>query len=139
VAAMRLNSAALGPLIFGLTVLFVGVFVGEQWSLYERSPRVDDILHLTGGIAVAWMLHAVLKDELAPLSKPLRAAFIIGGACLVGVLWEFAEYASNFAPAWWYRYLHSGDLPDTLRDLAADILGASIAAFGALRSRPGRG
>jgi len=46
------------------------------------------------------------------------------------VIWEFAEYLSgqyggvlsHFLP----RYLHGGDLHDTLGDLGADLLGAFI-------------
>jgi hypothetical protein len=121
------------PLAFGLFVLFTGVFAGQHWGLYERIPHLDDLLHLSGGLAVAWMLWAALDRSLAPLPRHLQALFIVAATCLVGVLWEFAEYVSNFAPLWWYRYLHSGDLADTMADLLADLLGAAAFLFATFR------
>ena len=124
------------PLIFGLFVLLVGVFIAERFGLYYSIPHFDKVVHVCGGLAVAWMAFTLIQDHIVSMSTLKQLLVIVSVACFVGVLWEFAEYAANFTQhsyPWFYHWYHGGDLADTLGDLAADIVGGAVFALWALR------
>ena len=123
------------PLVFGLFILLVGIFIGERFGLYYRFAHFDKVMHILGGLAVAWMVMSILQNDISRMSMAKQAMIIISVTCMVGVLWEFAEYLSNFTRysyPWWYHYYHGGDLADTLGDLIADIGGAVLFSAWAL-------
>ena len=123
------------PLLFGLIVIAIGIFFGEYFGLYDHIPHFDKILHLTGGIIAGWLAFAFLHDDIRKAPRSRQALIVVGMACLIGVLWEFAEYAGNFTRHTYpllYHYFHGGNLADTLGDLVADISGATLFAFWAL-------
>lgn len=121
------------PLFFGLLILLVGIFAAEYWDLYHLVPHLDKLLHVLGGIVVGWLALAFLQDDIVRLSGWKQALIIVSVACLVGVLWEFAEFAADFSPVWLYHWFHGGDLADTMGDLASDVGGGLIFALWALR------
>jgi len=123
------------PLFFGILLLFIGIIVSEHWQLYDRIAHFDKVLHVLGGVAVAWMAMATLQNDIGDLAWFKQALIVVAVACLIGVVWEFAEYASNFTRhtyPLWYHYFHGGDLADTLGDLAADVSGGAVFALWAL-------
>lgn len=123
------------PLIAGIILLFIGIFASEYWHIYTRVAHFDKILHILGGVTVGWMAFALLQKEIQHLSGMKQLLIITALTCLVGVLWEFAEYLSNFtrhAYPVWYHYFHGGDLADTLGDIAADLIGGTTFALWAL-------
>ena len=122
-----------------LIVLAIGIFPVEFFNLYERYPHMDKLLHVAGGVAVAWFISHFFERKSHGLSKPLLFLSIIGSTVLIGVLWEFAEYMSVFARGAlpiFHRYFHGGDLADTLGDLASDIIGGVLMALWFLSRRP---
>jgi uncharacterized membrane protein YjdF len=126
------------PLILSALILFVGVFAGGKLGLYAAIPYFDKVMHFSGGIAAAWLAWVFLRDDIAPLQKWKQALIVVSVAALISVFWEFAEYASNFtehAFPWFYRYLHSGNLADTITDLVCDLAGAFVFSAWALRKR----
>lgn len=124
------------PLVFGVLVLLTGIFLGEQFGLYYAIPHFDKVMHVMGGIAVAWMAFALLQKHVTAMSALQQLLVIVSVACFVGVVWEFAEFAANSTqhtyPAF-YHWFHGGDLADTLGDLAADITGGVLFGFWAVR------
>lgn len=109
-------------------VLFLGIVPGEMFSLYERIPYFDKVLHFTGGFVLAMILTLLLYREQKTMSPYAFTLLVVSTATLIGVLWEHAEFLSgyftqNHFPLI-YRYFHGGNLRDTLGDLALDILGA---------------
>ena len=123
------------PVFSGILILAIGIFVGERWGLYDTIPHFDKVMHFLGGMAVAWFALSVFQNELVRWTGWKQLVVLTATACLVGVVWEFAEYFANFTrythPAF-YHWYHGGDLADTLGDLAADILGGAAFAFWAL-------
>lgn len=118
------------PLISGFVLLLIGLFVGTPFHIYDTVPHFDKVLHVTGGILVAWFSAGFISSM--PMPKLYRFIGIVGAAMLVGVLWEFAEYSSgiiNNHAGIIYYYFHGGDLTDTLGDLLADMVGAVIYAW----------
>lgn len=123
------------PLILGLLILFVGIFVAEKWGLYYTVPNLDKILHTLGGLAVAWMAMAIFQDDINHLPWHKQLLLIISLTALVGVLWEFAEYAAGLTRSswpWLYHWFHGGDMGDTIGDLIADLSGGTLFAAWAL-------
>jgi hypothetical protein len=123
------------PLLFGSLILLIGLFVGEYWGLYAFIPYFDKILHVSGGLAVAWMAMALLQSDIEGLRGWKQVLIIVSVTSLVGVLWEFAEYWSNgirYTHPLWYHYFHGGDFADTIGDLIADLSGGTAFILGAL-------
>lgn len=117
------------PFLFGLLVLTTGIFVAEYWGLYARIQELDSILHVLGGIAVAWTVLALFQDTIRRLSTAKKLLVIVGITGIVGILWEFAEYLSNFSKNTYpllYHYFHGGGPTDTLIDVIADVTGGIL-------------
>lgn len=126
------------PLIASVGIVFIGIFVTGWLDLYVRWPILDKVLHGIGGFLAAWLVWAVLHNALGTLTAWQRSIIVISGACLLGVLWEFAEFASTVMRSWspvLYHYFHGGDLADTLSDIAVDIGGAFVFTLLTLRRR----
>lgn len=84
----------------------------------------------------AWFALALLQNEVTHMTAWKQVLIFVGITALVGVVWEWAEYVSNFtitAHPVWYRFFHGGDLSDTMGDLASDIGGAFLLSLWALR------
>ena len=123
------------PIILGLAILFVGIFAGERWGLYYRFGNFDKVLHTLGGLTVAWMALALFQGDITHLPWYRQFLLIVGQVILVGVIWEFAEFAANstrYSMPTLYHYFHGGDLADTIGDLAADLGGGAIFVLWAL-------
>lgn len=123
------------PFILGLTVFFIGIFVAEKWGLYYTVPNLDKVLHTLGGLAVAWMAMAILQDDIRHLLWHKQLLLIISITALVGIIWEFAEYAAGLMYSswpWLYHWFHGGDMADTIGDLIADLSGGMLFAAWAL-------
>ncbi len=117
------------PFSAAAIIILVGIFFGEYYRFYDRIPHFDKALHVLGGLTAAWILDYFFFEEIKHMSAMRIVLVLVAGACLVGVLWEFAEYASNFTShtyPLWYHYFHGGDLADTIGDLVADISGATL-------------
>jgi uncharacterized membrane protein YjdF len=131
-ATIKLVNMLKKPTFAGLALLFVAIIVGEQLNLYVLLPGIDKTFHFLGGVVCAWWAWQWLSQEL---QQPLhRSAAVLGIALAIGVVWEWAEYLSNFSRTiipLLYHYFHGGDLVDTLGDLIADTAGAL--AFIAIR------
>lgn len=118
------------PLFASFVLLFIGVFIFVEYKLELVIPQSDKILHIIGGIISAWLVYIHYRHIHVHIELPHLRLLIVAGVALIGVIWEFAEYLSGtygtlISPLL-YKYLHGGNLTDTLGDLAADLLGAFI-------------
>lgn len=123
------------PLLFSALILFLGLFAGSEWGFYSAYPSFDKILHVAGGLAMAWLALALLQNDITHLPAWKQFLIVISVATFVGVVWELAEYLSGFSREsipLLFRYFSGGDLVDTLGDLFADIVGGSAFALWAL-------
>ena len=118
------------PIISGILVLFVGIFVAEFVDLYGRFPIFDKVMHFSGGFITGWILILFLHSELSRAPWIKRAIIIAGGVALVGMFWEFAEYTATALHSYFptlNNYLYIGSLRDTMWDLATDLIGGFVA------------
>ncbi len=142
------NKKYIVPAIVGVGLVLFSI-LPLTLDLYHRFNHFDKLLHLSGGIIVAWFFSRYMSDELKQFhsTSSLRGDSVESGqaaklktlliltavACLVGVFWEFAEYlSSTYGPAYApiiYRHFFIGDLADTLGDMLADIIGGFVFAL----------
>lgn len=111
-----------------------------NWGLvfsgaYKSLPVIDWPMHFLGGFLIAYFFLDIIREALIaqrPLWKDLL--LIVGVSLIVGVLWEFMEFAiTNMAGTYFAERLHQecciGSLADTLKDLIMDSLGATTLFF----------
>ena len=118
------------PLLAGIVLLFIGLFIYAEYGLEIALPQSDKILHVLGGIIAGWLVFVHYRDVHVHLELPHLRLLIVAGVALIGVIWEFAEnlslnYSMQISPVL-FKFFHGGDLTDTLGDLGADLLGAFI-------------
>jgi uncharacterized membrane protein YjdF len=124
------------PLLFAALVFFVGIFLSGTYDLYSYWEHFDTVMHALGGLAAAWIGLVLLQREIVHLPFWKQVLIFVSFATLAGVLWEFAEYLGDVwqdVVPWIHRWLTGGDLTDTITDLAADIVGALVLSFWALK------
>ncbi len=110
-----------------LTGKFLGFGSWEAWW-------ISNLLHFLGGAYAFFFTRAVFLYTKPRHQISARASieilFFIAGALILGVFWEWFEFALDR-----YRVLAAGELslmtyPDTIGDLILDTLGAVIAGIG---------
>lgn len=122
--------------------------LAAQFGWYYSYPGIDILMHVGGGVFVAWTAYAYRGcvpgyRSLAPWAQALGLIACVG---LVGIGWELLEAAADI---WrlhavgmpWGRLPHAFDLPpynvrfDTLKDLVDDVVGGAIVAAAMLVRR----
>lgn len=87
----------------------------------------DMVLHFLGGVMVAMILLYYAEKWPSFIQLPgnwfVRFIFVVSFVALIGVLWEFYEYALDYV----FRSFDL-QLSDTLSDLFFDLFGASFIA-----------
>jgi len=97
--------------------------------------RYGDIIARRTGVSRTWIGLVLLQQEITHLPSWKQVLIFVSFATLAGVLWEFAEFVvgtGEHVVPWLYRWFHGGDLPDTIMDLTADIIGALVLSLWAL-------
>ena len=97
---------------------------------YERWPSVDIPLHFLGGFAVAFFVSGALGVlvEFGVLQKTealIHLPLAFTTACVVAVLWEFAEWIVDHVLG---KNCQNG-VDDTMLDLFMGMLGAAAFAI----------
>jgi hypothetical protein len=124
------------PVLAGLLLIFIALIVGEYYGLYYSIPYFDKAMHVIGGAVAAWFVLALLQEEITHMAGWKQVLIVISVTAFIGIVWEWAEYLSQYTQynyPLFYKYFSGGDLPDTLSDIVADIVGGGIAAIIALK------
>jgi len=107
-----------------IVLLMFGIFladkVADNFHLYDTTIWVSMIMHSLGGFWVSLFFLYVFHDKLP---KKRHLFVIVSCVILIGVAWEFFEYAMNLIskdPMNW---------PDTLFDLFFDTVGGLGAIY----------
>ena len=108
-----------------LFVLALHVVLAGFLQVYEFAPWFDMPMHYLGGLSVTyslWLLLNYFQEEkvINQLGLPITILFSFSLLITVAVFWEFGEFALD-------RLLGINlqvSLPNTMRDLAAGMIGA---------------
>ena len=103
-----------------LAVLFVLGYTGGYWGGSWYLESGNRYFHLLGGFCIGLLIASYYSSEFAKIPQPLRFFCIVGISMGIGVLWEFHEYLLSI----YFGTSFMGDLPDTMKDLLMDTLGA---------------
>lgn len=110
----------------------IAVFFIHQFSVWATRGEYwwDEIMHVAGGMAIAWMGCVALKKlftlgVIPRLPRWFLFLTLIGFVMIAGVVWEWYEYIR------WLTFDPTMDLtlPDTLKDLVMDTLGGLLIAL----------
>ncbi len=105
------------------------LLLGEMGGFYVRFSWWDLILHLIAGavLAVAGMALAMLPTGGAHPATAvwIPATLAFGFAMMVGAMWELMEFAID---AIFSTNAQRSGLPDTMGDLAMNLIGAVLGA-----------
>jgi len=106
-------------------LLFIANSIAQYGFLYWEYRWLDIPMHFFGGVWVAliglyFVLHTKVGKRYVPLvlQRPVWAA--LGGALLLGLLWEGYEVVFKFLEWGWFPDAY---LLDTLLDVVMDMLG----------------
>ncbi|PIR69237.1 MAG: hypothetical protein COU47_04015 [Candidatus Niyogibacteria bacterium CG10_big_fil_rev_8_21_14_0_10_46_36] len=116
-------------------VIILGVHIfALLTSLYYILPWFDIAVHGMGGFwAASFIYYLLFYTYRGSVRMPCFIAFvvIVSGTALVGVLWEFFEFAMDIINIPFLGIGLSGKavLVDTLLDLLMDIAGGSLAGM----------
>lgn len=113
---------------FGILVL-LGVmhYLGQTFYFYWDMRWYDSLAHFLGGLSMGficlWLWYASgLFGKSTPNKKQAFIVSLIGGM-LIGIGWEFFEFANGIAhPIGSYAL-------DTFNDLLADFAGSAVAGM----------
>ena len=106
-------------------VNITGLFT--RW--YLTVPWLDSVLHFAGGFWVGLVFFALVREYVPELEDGRHAllvlsVFLISGAALVGVFWEFFEFILDHTINFWnHAPLAQASAADTMSDLFFDLVG----------------
>lgn len=112
------------PALLSALLLAILHFSASAWHWYVRYPGFDILMHILGGIALAFSIYWLIAT-CAPKYIP-TFWWIVSITFLAGFAWEIMETVNDIAgaPVGTLRYYI-----DTIKDLCDDTIGALIAAY----------
>lgn len=122
-----------------LLVFSLHVVLGRGLHAYDVFPSIDVPMHILGGVAIAMFVSGSfrrLPRAMAQASRVivLECVLIVSLTATAAVLWEFAEFSLDQLTGSNVQV----SLPNTMKDLAMGLTGATIFAVSRLR-QTGRG
>lgn len=114
-------------LLFGVMALHVaGILSGWYTALFWFSS----LLHFLGGMAAAaivvWCCARYSQLGLGALRPTVLFFVVLSAVALIGVLWEFFEFALDAGFFGIPHILSQPSVADTMGDLALDLVGGTI-------------
>lgn len=123
-----------------LTILLLTNIPSLYYGLYLKLAWFDVVQHLLGGFLIAMLFSNYLKNNLLKNTPIQNTLILVGSTIFIGVIWEFSEFIANrilIDPIYRWFHIHAyfmGDLNDTVKDLADDIIGGLTFSLIFLRS-----
>ena len=113
-----------------LAVFITHLILTLGFDIYGNFSRFDILMHFIGGLSIGYsyiLFYKFLQQENIIISKDLilNIFFIISIVALTAVLWEMAEFVSDY----FYHTRVQVSLDDTMLDMFLGILGGSLVSF----------
>ena len=104
-----------------IAVMVTGIHAGAmEFYLYWRFPWFDSVVHLLGGVMIAFPAYLIASRRIAPI---LSLASAVAATLFLGVAWEVFEYLEGLS------VYETHFFADTAIDFSADIVGALAGGF----------
>lgn len=107
------------------------LILGVMLNFYDYISWWDLLMHLFAGIILGFIGNSMLnKIQKGKKSDPLvRLFFIIGIACIGGIVWEIYEFAIDAILNIDAQQVMLTGVVDTMGDLITDFLGGILAGI----------
>ncbi|OGF69919.1 hypothetical protein A3H65_02655 [Candidatus Giovannonibacteria bacterium RIFCSPLOWO2_02_FULL_45_14] len=122
-----LNFTVSGKLIL---IIFLAIFLVHGWATLSAAYFyywwLDLVLHGAGGLWVGMTaLYLIRNENFSPI---IIFWLVFGSAAIVGLFWEFFEFALAHLPGELskFGFIQQG-IEDVLSDLLSDLIGGIIA------------
>ena len=105
--------------------VFVFYLIGFFAGWFDAFPPLDIPTHFMGGVAITYFYRVAIRSSqkfLGDIPFVIQVVFAITAVGTTTVLWEFAEYLSDY----FLRTQHVFGLNDTIKDMFFGLLGALI-------------
>lgn len=117
---------------YGFAAFITGAsLIGSALGGYAAIPNWDTYVHVYSGTMLAWLGY-ILVGQAASKAKSLPLwlmnVFAFMTPLAFAALWEIYEYTSDQL---WGTTMQAGGLEDTIVDMAAALVGASVALIAA--------
>lgn len=105
--------------------------MGSMWNFYDNIVWWDILMHILSGVILGIIGSIILDYYLhkSKVSPVLRFLFIVGIACIGGVLWEIYEFSIDLFFKLDTQLSKSTGVKDTMEDLITDIIGGIVAGI----------
>ena len=129
--AHRLNITLPLPFVMATTLFLMGsVLMGEAFDFYELVWWWDIVLHGSSaiGFGLIGFVFVLMMFEGDRFAAPQWAMCLVafGLAVTVGAVWEIFEFLMD---QWFGLNMQKSGLPDTMKDLMVDVIGAAFASW----------
>lgn len=105
--------------------VFVFYLIGFFLDWFDVFPPLDIPTHFMGGVAITYFYRAAIRSSqkfIGDIPFLVQVVFSITATGTTAILWEFAEYLSDY----FLRTHHVFGLNDTLKDMFFGLLGALV-------------
>jgi type IV secretory pathway TrbL component len=114
-------------------VVFIWIIntLANKFYWYSAMWYFDIPMHIMGGIFLGLLFGAIFFKKLLILDTRDSLVIILLSVLIVGLGWEFFEYTVQ---AFLKGSLQIANLPDSIKDMAMDMLGGSLASIFVLKA-----
>jgi len=102
--------------------------MGNMWDFYDKIEWWDLIMHVLSGIILGIIGNVILEKNTGKIkvSKVSRFLFVVGIACIGGVVWEIYEFIIDSFFNLDTQLAKGLGITDTMWDLIMDFLGGVV-------------
>jgi len=99
--------------------------MGTMWDFYDKLEWWDLLMHILSGLILGAIGNIILNKRTGErqIPKIVRFLFIIGIACLGGVIWEIYEFTIDSLFNLDTQLAKTDGISDTMWDLILDLSG----------------
>lgn len=105
--------------------VFLAYLLGFVLGWFIAFPPLDIPTHFLGGVAITYFYRSAIRNSqklVGDIPFAIQVIFAITATGTTTILWEFAEYISDY----FLRTQHVFGLNDTLKDMFFGLLGAVV-------------
>lgn len=102
--------------------------LGNMWDFYDKIEWWDIVMHILSGIILGVIGNVILGENFK-CSSIVRFLFVIGIACIGGLVWEIYEFSIDIFFGLDTQLSKISGVLDTMLDLIADLSGGIAAGI----------
>jgi len=107
------------------TYCLFSLVIGNMWDFYDKLEWWDLLMHILSGVILGTIGNIILDKKKGEVKLPImvRFLFIVGIACIGGVVWEMYEFIIDSLFKLDTQLVKTYGISDTMWDLILDFIG----------------